>query len=121
MSRFPSQCPSCSGRLLVTRLACPTCSMQLDGRFDIHRLLHLPPDDLEFVMEFVRASGSLKEMARLRRQRYPTIRARLDELIARLAEGTEAQEQHRLEILEAIARGELSVEEGARKLEEGGR
>ncbi len=120
MPRFPSQCPSCSGRLQVTRLACPACGMQLEGRFGIHALLHLPPDDQQFVLEFVQASGSLKEMARLRKQSYPTIRNRLDDIIARLRAGDDQQEHRRLAILQAIARGELSVEDGARQLEEQG-
>jgi len=44
----------------------------------------LPPQDLEFVRRFVLQSGSLNALAELYRISYPTIRQRLDRLIARL-------------------------------------
>ncbi len=49
-----------------------------------HPLLKMPEEDLDFVVQFVLASGSLKEMARLYGVSYPTMRAALDQLIARL-------------------------------------
>lgn len=42
--------------------------------------------DREFVIRFVLASGSLKDVAQSYGVSYPTIRARLDRLIARLEE-----------------------------------
>lgn len=44
----------------------------------------LEPEDQEFVLRFVLASGSLKEVAAQYGVSYPTIRARLDRLIERL-------------------------------------
>lgn len=44
----------------------------------------LPPEDLEFIRQFVLQSGSLKALAEMYRISYPTIRQRLDRLIARL-------------------------------------
>lgn len=49
-----------------------------------HPLLGLSDEDLEFVTRMVLASGSLKELARSYGVSYPTLRARLDRLIARL-------------------------------------
>lgn len=49
-----------------------------------HPILRLEAEDLEFVLKFVLASGSLKEVATLYGVSYPTIRARLDRLIGRL-------------------------------------
>jgi len=49
-----------------------------------HPLLALTDEELEFVMRMVMASGSLKELARAYGVSYPTIRARLNRLIARL-------------------------------------
>jgi hypothetical protein len=51
-----------------------------------HPLAQMPPEDLDFVVQFVLASGSLKEMARLHGVSYPTIRATLDRVIGRLQE-----------------------------------
>lgn len=49
-----------------------------------HPLLLLAEDDLDFVVQFVLASGSLKEMAQLHGVSYPTIRATLDRVISNL-------------------------------------
>jgi len=119
MATMPTQCPSCSSPLTVVRLKCDTCGTQLEGGFAVHKLLRLPREDLEFVVAFVRVSGSLKEMARLRGQSYPTIRNRLDEIVAALGEVEDGAAAKQHQILDAIARGELSVEEGARRLREG--
>src|SRR5258708_38034856 len=47
-------------------------------------LLALSESDLEFVLRLVLASGSLKELAQAYGVSYPTIRAKLDQLLARL-------------------------------------
>ena len=121
MARFPSECPACSGSLDVTRLSCSACDMQIEGSFELPSLLTLPREDLEFVERFVRASGSLKEMAGIYHQSYPTIRNRLNDVIVRLEPRVDDAEKKRHEILDAISRGELSVREGAKRLEEVGR
>jgi hypothetical protein len=102
----------------VTRLSCASCDLQLEGQFEIPRLLSLDPADLEFVLRFVKASGSLKEMARIEGRSYPTIRARLDEIIARLQGDPLPMVMKQHEILDAIASGAMTSAEGARKLEE---
>jgi len=49
-----------------------------------HPLLTLNDGDREFVLRFVLASGSLKELAQVYQVSYPTIRAKLDRVIAQL-------------------------------------
>ncbi len=49
-----------------------------------HPLLRLEDADLDFVLRMILASGSLKDLAQTYGVSYPTIRARLDALIARL-------------------------------------
>ncbi len=45
---------------------------------------YLSEEDRTFVKRFVLASGSLKEMAKLYNISYPTVRLRLDRLIAKI-------------------------------------
>ena len=118
MAKLPNQCPSCASAVTVTRLHCSRCGVQLDGDFQLPSLLSLPDDDLRFVHEFVLASGSLKEMARIRGQSYPTIRNRLDEIIGRLTPVRSDVEARRHEILDAVAAGKLTVAEATRLLSE---
>ncbi len=120
MSRFPTDCPACSHTLQVTQLACPQCEMKLEGRFDLPPLLRLGREDLSFVLEFVRLSGSLKDLGKHLGQSYPTVRNRLDDIIARLKEGGGAEdgEAARRRVLDALSRGELSVKDASKKLKE---
>ena len=118
MAKLTTTCPGCSERLDVTRLTCPSCEMQLEGRFELPELLRLDREDLEFVLEFVRCSGSLKDLSKVRGQSYPTLRNRLDQIIAKLSADRSSADVKRKKILDAIAKGELSVKEAALKLKE---
>jgi hypothetical protein len=47
-------------------------------------LVSLSQDDQDFILQFITASGSLKEMASRLKVSYPTVRNRLDEIIEQL-------------------------------------
>ena len=64
-------------------MATPISTKRLALRRD-HPLTRLEEDDLDFIVQFVLASGSLKDMAQLYGVSYPTIRATLDRVIANL-------------------------------------
>lgn len=117
-TKLPTECPSCSEQLEVTRLTCPGCSLHLEGRFDLPALLRLSRDDMEFVLDFVKCSGSVKDLCKLRGLSYPTIRNRLDEVVQRLKAPSQSLELQRRKILDAIAKGELSVKEATLQLKE---
>ena len=92
MKILPSHCPSCGERLAVKRLYCPACETEVEGSYLLPALASLSNDDQEFILEFVRSSGSLKEMAEILRVSYPTVRNRLDEIIEKLKQsGPEAK------------------------------
>ncbi|NIM06479.1 MAG: DUF2089 family protein [Armatimonadetes bacterium] len=93
MKTLPSECPSCSRRLSIKRLSCGDCGTEVEGLFELPALVRLSRSDQEFVFQFVRASGSLKEMARLLKVSYPTVRNRLDEIIEKLSQIGEQQEE----------------------------
>lgn len=60
-------------------------------------LEHLDDEDLAFVRRFVLASGSLKAMAEAYGVSYPTVRTRMDRLIAKVQAGEAAAEAGALE------------------------
>lgn len=84
MKRLPVSCPSCGGKLGVKRLRCDHCETEVEGFYGLPPLASLSPDDQEFILDFIKASGSLKEMADILKVSYPTVRNRLDEVIAKL-------------------------------------
>jgi hypothetical protein len=83
---LPVRCPSCSEGLKVKRLICESCSTEIEGDFDLPDLARLSADDQQFIVAFVKASGSLKDMAKLLKLSYPTIRNKLNEIIERLSQ-----------------------------------
>jgi hypothetical protein len=80
----------------------------VDLRTD-HPLAQMSPEDLDFVVQFVLASGSLKEMARLHGVSYPTIRATLDRVIGKLQDRIQGQAPDPLTdyLADLVERGEI--------------
>lgn len=81
---LPCLCPGCQSQLQVKSLLCDACGTEVSGRFDLPLLTTLSPADQQFIIDFVRSSGSLKDIAQKMGLSYPTVRNLLDELIGRL-------------------------------------
>ena len=78
---FPTVCPSCGGVLSVKSLHCAECETTVSGEFEVHPLLRLTAEEQQFVLAFIRCSGSLKQMAADMGLSYPTVRNILDSII----------------------------------------
>ncbi len=77
----------------------------------------LDEEDMQFLKRFLLASGSLKALAREYGISYPTVRARLDRLIAKVkaAESPEAKDAFHRQLQILVADGVLGTS-AARKL-----
>lgn len=82
--RLPLQCPACKSPLKVGRMFCGECSTEVCGDFELPLLARLPEKEQQFIIEFVKSSGSLKDMAKSMGVSYPTVRNVLDDLIEKL-------------------------------------
>ena len=137
-----STCPVCQGELMISRLHCRSCGTALEGEFGVGRFGRLSREQLALLESFLRSRGNLKEMERELGISYPTVRSRVDGLVRALglADGDgplEADEAElgdvsvaeaaapppaddaadaRREILERLARRELSAEDAATQL-----
>ncbi len=89
MKVLPTRCPACNKQLKVKKLFCQECKTEIEGVFDLPQLAKLPTENQDFILQFIKASGSLKEMAKLLKLSYPTVRNRLDEIIERIKNGEE--------------------------------
>ncbi|MGA9725819.1 MAG: DUF2089 domain-containing protein [Candidatus Binatus sp.] len=78
------KCPSCDGNLTVARLQCPDCAISIDGEFAPPALLKLTGAQIDFVEVFIKNRGVIRDVERELGVSYPTVRARLDEVIAAL-------------------------------------
>jgi len=122
-----STCPVCASELAVTRLHCRSCGTSLEGDFSVGRFGRLNRDQLTLLESFLRSRGNLREMERELGISYPTVRSRVEALVRALGFGPRADAedveepapdpatppQTRAEILEALARHELSAEDAA--------
>ena len=129
-----STCPVCSGELAVTRLHCRSCGTTLEGDFSVGRFGRLSREQLALLESFLRSRGNLREMERELGLSYPTVRSRVEALVRSLGFGPRAdaddQEadapdpvdaaadaadilQARQQLLERLARHEISAEDAA--------
>lgn len=126
---YPVQgaCPVCGDALFVTGLQCPQCDTAMEGRFSLGRFHQLTPEQLGFAELFLRSEGKLSWAADELGVSYPTVRARLDDVIRALgydvrdetpAEEKQRQAERRQTILDDLAEGRVSAEEAADLLKE---
>lgn len=84
--RLPIICPSCQSDLNVHSLHCNACATSINGSFGLPLFLKLDQKDQDFIIDFVKCSGSLKVMAQQLKLSYPTVRNMLDDLITQISE-----------------------------------
>jgi hypothetical protein len=130
-----STCPVCSSELSVTRLHCRSCGTTLEGDFSVGRFGRLTREQLVLLESFLRSRGNLREMERELGISYPTVRSRVEALVRALgfgprAEGDDADDaaadpapdvRTREEILQALARHEMTADEAAAAIRSLGR
>jgi hypothetical protein len=131
-------CPVCTSELTITRLHCRRCGTALEGEFGVGRFGRLDREQMSLLESFLRSRGNLKEMERELGISYPTVRGRVDSLVRALGlsdgapgdepldevgadsdetemVGTDAAAARR-DILERLARKEISAEDAATQL-----
>lgn len=112
MSKIITSCPSCQrADVFVTKIDCEGCGTKFEGKFDIPSLLKLSDEDLDFIVNFVKCSGSLKEMAKIRHVSYPTLRNQLNALIELLEMLEQSAETSKADVLNMIEEGKISAKE----------
>ena len=125
---LPQRCPLTGGEIVVTRFYSPTADISYEGRFTAPQppFAQLTADQLRFVEVFVRNEGKLNRMESELDLSYPTIRARLTEIIRKMGyePGKEEPEPKRKVITEAERRrilddldaGRLTAEQAMKQL-----
>ncbi len=77
-------CPSCAGDIRISRYHCPSCDLAVEGSFERNRFSRLSPQGQDFLVLFVKNRGNLREIERELDISYPTVRNRLNRVIAEL-------------------------------------
>ena len=89
ITMLPCNCPSCLSQLKVKSLKCDACQTEVSGMYELPALARLSQDDQRFVLQFVKCSGSIKDMAKFLKLSYPTVRNLLDDIIERVKKNEE--------------------------------
>ncbi len=141
MYRAPHKCCICGEKLTVSRLSCSSCGTTMEGTFEGCPFCSLSPEEMRFLLIFLKNRGSIKDVEREMGISYPTVRAALDNLIASLGlneEGSAAAEmvaneeaklprrrpsdpeaaRERKEVLRLLSEHKISADEAARRLRE---
>ena len=101
--------------MTVSRLVCPACNLRLEGEFEVPALARLSLEDQALVVAFLRHHGSIKRMEGLFGISYPTVKNRLNAIVAQLDKSFEAPSPN-TRVLESLERGEISVDEALERL-----
>jgi hypothetical protein len=95
MKILPTKCPACNEPLKVKSLICQKCNTEIQGQYELPLLVRLSAEDQDFILQFIKSSGSLKEMAKLLKLSYPTVRNRLDEIIEHIKTAETVQQNNK--------------------------
>lgn len=81
---LPTKCPSCGANTQVHALHCNECDTTISGEYNIPPIMQLATEEQQFITNFIKCSGSLKQMANDMGLSYPTVRNLLDDIIDKL-------------------------------------
>lgn len=120
MFEIPSKCPVCGEALAITRVYCSNCDTVIEGHFHATEspFAALTPEQLNFVLTFVRCEGRFTRLEEELKLSYPTLRNRLNDIIRALGyepgkEETPAKltAEERRKILEDLEQGKISSQD----------
>ena len=115
MKHFVATCPACRERLQVSTLTCTACDTTVEGQFSIPSLLDLGPDELDFLMLFLKTWGNLSEMAKLLGISYPTVRSRYEQFLKRVGIEPAYSKNTVREILDLLDNGDIDASEALKR------
>ena len=103
--------------IVVERVRLADRDVAIEGAFELPKLAQLAAEDQVFVAAFVRSHGSIKEMEQVFGVSYPTVKARLNRIAGQLELVEVDPPTSRSEVLERLARGEITAAQAIAELE----
>ena len=113
-------------RIEIDRVRVVETGVAIEGPFTLPPLAQLPAEDQVFVAAFVRCHGSIKQMEKYFGVSYPTIKNRLNRIGSQLtfvevdqeSDDASSSAPSRAEVLDRLARGELTVAQALEQLKQ---
>ncbi|SHE48460.1 DUF2089 domain-containing protein [Clostridium fallax] len=120
MFKVLSKCPVCDGDLIVTKLKCGNCNTIIENEFIFSKFEGLSNEQLKFIEVFLKCRGNIKDVERELGVSYPTVRAKLDDVISALnlgrTEKSKETSKNNNKILDMLEKGEINAEEAMNML-----
>jgi hypothetical protein len=104
--------------LEIQKVRLTESGISIEGDFELPPLARLTMEDQIFVTAFIRSHGSIKEMEELFGVSYPTVKNRLNRISQALEFVDVDPPASQNEVLDQLDRGDISVEDALRILEE---
>jgi hypothetical protein len=86
------------------------------GRFQVPDLCRLPDDLYQFLLVFIKNRGVIRDVEKELGISYPTVRSRLDAVLAALGYGGQVPGSDSNQVIEMLERGEITPEEAEKML-----
>lgn len=110
--RVISKCPICNGKLKAIKLRCDRCGTVIENDFEFSKFEYLGEEYLNFMEVFLKCRGNIKDVERELGISYPTVRAKLDEVVSALGYTVVKKPTvDNKEILDMLEKGEISAEQ----------
>ena len=107
-----SKCPVCNSKVTITRLKCNSCNTTIENSFELPKIAYLNEEQLYFIEVFIKCRGSIKDVEKELKISYPTVRAKLDEIVASLGYNVIKEKTNdKKEILDKLEKGEITPDE----------
>lgn len=128
MKQMLTLCPVCDAALEVTRLHCNQCHTSIEGHFvpgegAPNPFAQLNPEQMRFLLTFVRCEGRYNRMEEELDLSYPTLRNRFNEILRQLGFEPGREEpparpsaEERRRILEDLEQGRITSADAQRRL-----
>ncbi len=125
MNQLPKKCPICQGNVIVTRFFCPDCQTSVEGSFVPQQsaFQDLTPEQMNFLLTFIRSEGRLNRMEEILGLSYPTLKNRLNDVIKALGFQPEKDvrfklsDSQRQQILDDLENGRIDSTQALRYLQ----
>src|SRR5690554_4599773 len=107
-------CPICNHSLHAIKLACSSCNTTIENNFTLSKFSLLSAEQMNFIEVFVVSRGNIKVVEKELGISYPTVRGKLNEIIALLGHEEEHEveiERNKTEIITMLENNEISAEE----------
>ena len=112
MYKVLSKCPVCNDKLKITKLKCKRCNTVIENEFEFSIFEALSKEQIVFVETFLKCRGNIKDVEKEMGISYPTVRAKLDEVVFALGlKPEENKSKDNSEVIDLLEKGEITAEE----------